>query len=134
MVNRQKVAGVLAELRDGVVVLGMGVNVNQTRSQLPAGTHPPAASLRTIDGVERDRAPVLAGLLAELERQYERWLDGGLDALYVDIGPRDFLRRRRVVVDGAAGIAVGIDRHGRLEIDVGGERRVVESGEVSYER
>jgi BirA family biotin operon repressor/biotin-[acetyl-CoA-carboxylase] ligase len=134
MVNRGKVAGVLAEVRGAVVILGIGVNVNQTRSQLPVGAHVRAASLRTIDGVERDRAPILALLLAELERHYGRWLGGGVDALYVDLGSRDFLRRRRVTVDGAAGIAVGIDRKGRLEVEVGGERRLVESGEVSYER
>jgi BirA family biotin operon repressor/biotin-[acetyl-CoA-carboxylase] ligase len=134
LVNRKKVSGVLAEARDGLVVIGIGINVNQTRDELPAGTHPPAASLRTTDGVERDRAPVLARLLAELERAYDAWLEGGLDAIYVDLGSRDFLRQRRVSVDGASGIAVGIDRAGRLEIDVGGERRFVESGEVTYER
>jgi BirA family biotin operon repressor/biotin-[acetyl-CoA-carboxylase] ligase len=128
------VAGVLGELSDGVVILGIGVNVNQTRSQLPADTRQPVASLRTTDGIERDRAPILAGLLAELERQYERWLDGGVDALYIDIGARDFLRGRRVTVHGATGIAVGIDREGRLELDIAGERRRVDSGEVSYER
>jgi BirA family transcriptional regulator, biotin operon repressor / biotin---[acetyl-CoA-carboxylase] ligase len=134
MVNRRKLAGVLAEAHHGVVVLGIGVNVNQTREELPRDAHPPAASLRTTDGVERERAPVLARLLGELERAYDSWLAGGVDALYVDIGARDFLRRRRVTVDGATGIAVGIDRAGRLEIDVDGERRVVESGEVTYER
>jgi BirA family biotin operon repressor/biotin-[acetyl-CoA-carboxylase] ligase len=134
LVNRKKVAGVLAEARDGVVVLGIGINVNQRRDQLPGGTHPPAASLRTTDGIERQRAPVLARLLAELERAYMGWLEGGLDAIYVDLGSRDFLRQRRVRVDGATGVAVGIDRAGRLAVDVGGARRFVESGEVTYER
>jgi BirA family transcriptional regulator, biotin operon repressor / biotin---[acetyl-CoA-carboxylase] ligase len=134
LVNRKKVAGVLAEAHDGIVVVGIGVNVNQTRDELPADVHPPAASLRTTDGVERERAPVLARLLVELEGAYTRWLDGGLDALYVDLGSRDFLRQRVVTLNGATGIAVGIDRAGRLEIDVDGERRTVESGEVTYER
>ena len=35
MLNRRKVGGVLGELPDGVVTLGIGVNVNQTREQLP---------------------------------------------------------------------------------------------------
>jgi BirA family biotin operon repressor/biotin-[acetyl-CoA-carboxylase] ligase len=134
LVNRKKVAGVLAEARDGIVVLGIGINVNQTRDELPADAHPAAASLRTTDGIERERAPVLARLLRELERAYDAWVEGGLDALYVDIGSRDFLRQRRVTLDGVAGIAVGIDRAGRLEVDVDGDRRLVESGEVAYER
>jgi BirA family transcriptional regulator, biotin operon repressor / biotin---[acetyl-CoA-carboxylase] ligase len=134
MVNRVKVAGVLAEARDGIVVLGIGINVNQTREQLPLDSATPAGSLRTIDGVVRDRAPVLAYLLERLEDSYDRWLEGGIDALYNTLGARDFLRGRRVSFDGTSGIAVGIDRAGRLELDVDGGRRFVEGGEIAYER
>ena len=35
MLNRRKVAGVLSELSDGTVVVGIGINVNQTRDELP---------------------------------------------------------------------------------------------------
>jgi BirA family transcriptional regulator, biotin operon repressor / biotin---[acetyl-CoA-carboxylase] ligase len=134
MVNRRKVAGVLAELRDGAVVLGIGVNVNQTREQLPTDARTPAASLRTVDGVSRDRASILALLLERLELQYDCWQAGGIDAIYDTLGARDFLRGRKVAVDGLSGYAVGIDRAGRLQIDIDGERRVVESGDVVYER
>jgi BirA family transcriptional regulator, biotin operon repressor / biotin---[acetyl-CoA-carboxylase] ligase len=134
MVNRRKVAGVLAEAQGDAVVLGIGVNVNQTRDELPPAPATPAASLRTVDGIARERAPILTTLLARLELHYDRWRDGGLDAIYDFLGARDFLRGRRVSVDGANGWAVGIDRQGRLEIDVEGERRLVESGEVAYER
>jgi BirA family biotin operon repressor/biotin-[acetyl-CoA-carboxylase] ligase len=134
MVNRRKVAGVLAEARDGAVVVGIGINVNQTRDQLPADARLPSASLRTIDGVVRDRAPILATLLERVEAHYEAWCDGGLDALYDFLGARDFLRGRRVTVDGADGDAVGIDRSGRLEVDTVGGRRAFESGEVEYVR
>jgi BirA family transcriptional regulator, biotin operon repressor / biotin---[acetyl-CoA-carboxylase] ligase len=134
MVNRRKVAGVLAEARDGAVVLGIGINVNQTREQLPADSRSPAASLRTIDGVERDRAPVLAALLEQLEERYDAWRESGLDGIYDFLGARDFLRGRRVAVDGTEGYAVGIDRQGRLELDTEDGPRTVESGEVTYER
>ena len=134
MVNRKKVAGVLAEARGGTVVVGIGVNVNQSRDDLPRDTRMPVASLLTIDGVARDRAPLLADLLARLERHYDLWREHGLDGIYDDLGARDFLRGRRVQVDGASGYAVAIDREGRLEVDVDGERRLVESGEVTYER
>ena len=62
MLNRRKVCGVLGELRDGVVTLGIGINVNQTREQLPSDAHTPAASLRTITG--RVRSCGAAGLAA----------------------------------------------------------------------
>jgi BirA family biotin operon repressor/biotin-[acetyl-CoA-carboxylase] ligase len=134
MVNRFKVAGILAEARNGVVVLGVGVNVNQTRDELPAGTKAPVGSLRTIDGVVRDRAPILVDLLDRLEHHYDRWREGGLDAIYDFLGARDFLRGRRVSFDGTRAVAVGSDRAGRLELDIDGARKVVESGEIDYEQ
>jgi BirA family biotin operon repressor/biotin-[acetyl-CoA-carboxylase] ligase len=135
MLSRRKVGGVLGELRDGVVTLGIGLNVNQTREQLPEDARTAAASLRTITGAAYDRAALLGSLLTRLERRYDEWRRGGLAEVFVEIGPRDFLRGRPVTVDGKSGVAVGIDREGRLELDVGhGERIAVESGEVAYER
>jgi BirA family transcriptional regulator, biotin operon repressor / biotin---[acetyl-CoA-carboxylase] ligase len=132
MLNRRKVGGIIGELREGMVVLGIGINVNQTREQLPRDARQPAGSLRTVTGRDHDRAAMLSTLLGRLERHYGAWLDAGLAAVYDDIGARDFLRGRRVSVDGLEGTAVGIDRAGRLELDVDGKRRLVESGEVRY--
>jgi BirA family biotin operon repressor/biotin-[acetyl-CoA-carboxylase] ligase len=135
MLNRRKVAGVLGELRDGVVTLGIGINVNQTREQLPPDARTPPGSLRTITGATYDRAALLGSLLFRLERIYDEWRHGGLAEVFVEIGPRDFLRGRPVTVDGTSGVAVGIDREGRLALDVEhGERVTVESGEVEYAR
>jgi BirA family biotin operon repressor/biotin-[acetyl-CoA-carboxylase] ligase len=134
MLNRHKVAGVLAEAKDDAVVLGIGLNVNQTRDQLPEDAKVPPASLRTIDAAVRDRAALLADLVLELERIYKLWAAGGLDSIYEELGSRDFLRGRRVLVDGTEGLATGIGRDGRLEITVDGGKRQIESGDVDYVR
>jgi BirA family biotin operon repressor/biotin-[acetyl-CoA-carboxylase] ligase len=134
MVNRRKVAGALAEARDGAVVLGIGINVNQTRDELPRDVRQPVASLRTIDGREHDRAALLTDLLARLDRFYEAWREGELEAVFHDIGSRDFLRGRRVSADGVAGTAIGITRSGALEVELDGEHRLIETGEVTYEQ
>jgi BirA family transcriptional regulator, biotin operon repressor / biotin---[acetyl-CoA-carboxylase] ligase len=131
MLRSRKVAGCLAEVRDGVVVLGIGVNVNQTREELPEH----AGSLLTLTGREADREALLSALLEDLEARYSDWSKGGLDAVYEGLGPRDFLRGRRVSVNGRSGVATMINREGRLEIQVGhGELVTVESGEVIYGR
>ena len=131
MLRRQKVAGILAERRDGAVALGIGLNVNQTPDQLPPG----AGSLRSLTGREWDSEQLLAALLEDLGLRYEQWLAGGLDAVYEGLGPRDFLRGRRVTVDGVAGTAELVARDGRLELRTdAGELVHVESGEVRYER
>jgi BirA family biotin operon repressor/biotin-[acetyl-CoA-carboxylase] ligase len=131
MLRRRKVAGCLAESREGAVVLGIGVNVNQAHDELPEG----AGSLLTLTGRRWDREELLASLLEDLGGRYADWLTGGLDAVYDGLAPRDFLRGRRVSVNGTSGVATMIDRHGRLEIAVAhGEVVTVDSGEVAYER
>jgi BirA family transcriptional regulator, biotin operon repressor / biotin---[acetyl-CoA-carboxylase] ligase len=131
MLDRQKVAGILAELRGDEVVVGIGLNVNQTRAQLPPDAPTPAASLRTVTGREHAPESLLATLLGRLDAAYVLWLEGGLDALYSELAPRDFLRGRRLRHEGVEATAVMVDRAGRLVVDLaGGERHAVESGEV----
>jgi BirA family biotin operon repressor/biotin-[acetyl-CoA-carboxylase] ligase len=134
MLDRRKVAGGLAELKDGAVVLGIGLNVNQTPEQLPQETKAPAGSLRSVTGRDYERCPILVDLLLELELRYDTWRDGGLEALYDDLGARDFLRGRRVTVDGVAGTAQMIARDGRLAVETESGPVLVESGEVLFER
>ena len=73
LVGGRKVAGILAEATRGRVVLGIGVNVDQTTDELPAETPKPPTSLRDETGTEWPRAPLLAAILFELERRYDDW-------------------------------------------------------------
>ena len=135
MLNRRKVAGILSELSDGTVVVGIGINVNQARDELPSDTTVEPGSLRTLTGARYDRAALLGSLLFRLERIYDLWRHAGLDDVYGELGARDFLRGRRVVVEGEAATVTQILRDGRLEIATGRhETRAIESGEVLFER
>jgi BirA family biotin operon repressor/biotin-[acetyl-CoA-carboxylase] ligase len=100
MLNRRKVAGILSELADGTVVVGIGINVNQTRDELPEDTTTSAGSLQTLTGQTYERAPLLGSLLFRFERIYDGWRHGGLSDLYGEVGARDFLRGRRITIDG----------------------------------
>jgi BirA family transcriptional regulator, biotin operon repressor / biotin---[acetyl-CoA-carboxylase] ligase len=73
VVAGRKLVGVLPEASSGRVVLGIGVNVNQTADELPADTAKPPTSLRVELGREVERAPLLAAILLELERGYDEW-------------------------------------------------------------
>lgn len=132
MLEGHKVAGGIAELKDGAVVLGIGINVNQAREDLPTGTKAPAGSLRTVAGRELERAPLLADLLLELERRYDAWSSAGLGALHEELDARDFLRGRHVAVDGVEGEAAAIGLDGRLHVRTAAGLVAVESGEVVY--
>jgi BirA family biotin operon repressor/biotin-[acetyl-CoA-carboxylase] ligase len=74
LVCGKKVAGILAEANEGRVVLGIGVNVNQTSDELPADTSTQPTSLRLETGQEFDRASLLVSILDRLGLEYDRWL------------------------------------------------------------
>jgi len=76
LIGDRKVAGILAESSEGRVVLGIGVNVNQTEDQLPPDPRTQPTSLRIEAGLEFDRAQLLAAILARLEQAYDAWLTG----------------------------------------------------------
>jgi len=133
LLDGRKVAGILAEMKGVAVVLGIGINVNQTAAELPPVTKLEAASLRTLDGVVRDREAVLASLLSHLDHLYGEWRTGSLAALHPALTARDFLRGRRVGAGETVGVAAGIDRHGRLRLETPTGLVHVESGEIVLE-
>ena len=76
LVRSRKVAGILAESSEGRVVLGIGVNVNQTLEQLPTDVKTEPTSLRLELGGPLSRARLLAAILLQLERAYDAWVTG----------------------------------------------------------
>ena len=131
LVDGRKVAGILLEGREGAVVCGLGVNVNQDEEGLPRGARIETASLLTLTRRAHDRARLLAGLLERLEASYDAWLEGGLAAVLPELERRDALRGSRVRVGSVWGTASGIAPDGRLRlVDTAGEELLVSSGEV----
>jgi BirA family transcriptional regulator, biotin operon repressor / biotin---[acetyl-CoA-carboxylase] ligase len=76
LVDGRKVAGILAEARDGRVVLGIGINVSQSAAELPQRPTYPATSLLLETGRTVPRADLLAAVLDRLEHEYDEWVAG----------------------------------------------------------
>jgi BirA family biotin operon repressor/biotin-[acetyl-CoA-carboxylase] ligase len=74
LVGGRKVAGILAEAREGRVVLGVGINVKQREGELPPRAQFPATSLRLEAEATVPRAELLAAVLDHLEREYDAWV------------------------------------------------------------
>jgi BirA family biotin operon repressor/biotin-[acetyl-CoA-carboxylase] ligase len=74
LISGRKAAGILAEAREGRVVLGIGVNVNVPEGALPSEVERPATSLLVETGHEVDRAELLVELLERLEWAYDDWV------------------------------------------------------------
>lgn len=113
MVDGRKLAGVLPEVKEGTLVLGVGINAGMTADQLPGDARVPPTSLRLVTGEQIDRAALLVEVLAELERRYDAFEQDGFPGL-----ERDELRGRPVVLAGGpSGLAEGVDGEGRLLVD-----------------
>lgn len=74
LIGGRKTAGILAEARDGRVVLGMGVNVNVAEDDLPTEIDRAATSLLVETGHAFDRGELLVEILERLERGYDPWI------------------------------------------------------------
>jgi BirA family transcriptional regulator, biotin operon repressor / biotin---[acetyl-CoA-carboxylase] ligase len=74
LISGRKVAGILAEAREGRVVLGIGVNVNVPEEDLPTDVDRVATSLLVETGHEVDRVELLVELLERLELTYDDWV------------------------------------------------------------
>jgi BirA family biotin operon repressor/biotin-[acetyl-CoA-carboxylase] ligase len=140
MHDTRKIAGVLVEVESvreklRYVVVGMGINVNQTA--FPTEIEGIATSLALIVGRPCDRAVVARALLEELEDHYCKFIRSGLSGV-LDEWRRHSLtlgRRVRVMIGDEAfsGEAVDVDDDGALIVRTAeGERRVV-SGGVTHE-
>jgi BirA family biotin operon repressor/biotin-[acetyl-CoA-carboxylase] ligase len=119
LLEERKLAGVLTERVDTpsgpVVVAGVGINVDQTREELP---HDGATSL-ALEGVAVDRTDLLAAALRSLRTEYDAFQRGELAALRSAYAASCATLGRRVSValpDGETiiGEASGIDEGGRL--------------------
>lgn len=76
LIEGRKVAGILAESSESRVVVGIGLNANQTARELPTDTVTPPTSLRVELGDPVERAELLAAILFELEQAYDAWATG----------------------------------------------------------
>jgi BirA family biotin operon repressor/biotin-[acetyl-CoA-carboxylase] ligase len=120
-----KLGGILAEAVGDAVVVGVGLNVSTEPGELPpAGPGALAAtSLRIAGSAAPDREPLLIAILADFERWYQAWCQAGGDpercglrAGYTELSGTIGRRVRAELPDGQvlSGLAVGVDRDGRL--------------------
>jgi len=144
LVGAGKVCGVLCELlparapgRPEGVVVGAGVNVDQTRDELPAGT---ATSL-ALCGAATRREELVVAYLGRLAEVHAAALAGGPAAR----GEHAAYRERCVTLgrvvhlgrpggSGVSGRACGVDEQGRLLIDSAGGRSAWAAGDVVHVR
>ncbi|MDO9397478.1 MAG: biotin--[acetyl-CoA-carboxylase] ligase, partial [Herbiconiux sp.] len=146
LIGSRKVSGILGELLpDGSgLVLGAGVNLGLTASELPTPTSTSIALAAGLDGSAVSTDAVLASYLGDLTALYRGWLASGADpeasgVLAAAVAESATLGRTvRVELPGGefrTGTARALDGAGRLVVDVaGGAPLVVSAGDVTHLR
>jgi len=98
LLHGRKVCGILIEQASAVVV-GIGLNINQTAEDFALQQLPDAASLRSITGHSFDRDQVVFSLIHQLDAEYGRLLEGELTTLEACWKWRVGLLGRKVAAD-----------------------------------
>jgi BirA family biotin operon repressor/biotin-[acetyl-CoA-carboxylase] ligase len=141
LVGRRKIAGILGEVRGAdsnirEMVVGIGVNVHQSREQFPPDLRERATSVLAESGAPQGRAAILAVILQGFEDRYRTTLSEGPGALLREWQSLSALPAGgHVVVEGPAGRAegslAGVDDEGALLLSLpGAGTRRVPFGEI----
>jgi len=124
-----KTSGILVELdaeatRVAAAVLGIGVNLNVARDELPEEFRHRATSLAEASGRPVPRAAFARDLYERLEEVLEAFADGGFDRVRPRFEARFHMRGERVRVEPSVrggpsleGVVRGIGADGSLEVE-----------------
>ena len=138
-IKGRKVAGILTEMRAEIdhvrhVILGIGIDVNQTASDFTGELSSIATSLKLAFGKAVDRAQLAEQILRELDADYERILNHQFPLIaeewaehcttigkevIVDVGPRRISGRAEALDE--SGALLVRTQHGRMERVIGGD-------------
>ena len=139
LLNGKKVSGILTEMqaeldRLHIVVLGIGINVNQL--EMPPEIRALATSLRMETGVVHSRVQVLVTMLKELERAYKMLLAEGNAAIArAFTEASSFARGKKIRVVSNAGefqaTTAGLEPSGALRVKrEDGPEELLVAGEI----
>ncbi len=134
VLGHEKIGGILVESKTlgntvSFAILGIGLNINQLKAQLPPG----AVSLRLVSGKQQDLRPVLRAILEQIRSSYD---DFDSSKIMEEWWRNCLHRQSRVQVtlpnDTVTGISRGIDKDGSLVIETDDRRiRKVNEGSLS---
>ncbi|MCP4565956.1 MAG: biotin--[acetyl-CoA-carboxylase] ligase [FCB group bacterium] len=140
LLGGRKTAGILTELSADLisvhhVIVGVGVNLNQRRTDFPPEIRRTATSLRAETKTEIRRVRFLRRFLKQFENNYQRFCRSGLKPFRRRILKYSSLLGKNIKLDMQgtiiAGKAVDIDRNGNLVLETSTGCRTFSAGEVT---
>jgi BirA family biotin operon repressor/biotin-[acetyl-CoA-carboxylase] ligase len=142
LVEGKKISGVLAEANKDLsaVVVGFGINVNQSLEELPTST---ATSLLVSGASSLDRDQLLAQTITHFKKLYLELAAAGGDPSLSGLRSKILVASATVgelvevsFPDGgsAIGEAIDIDEQGRLKVETSNKTLLVSAGDVLHLR
>ena len=139
LIGDKKLCGILTEMKSesdmiDFIIVGIGVNVNSTRSDFEKSLRDTATTLKDESQKMQKRQELLVQILINLEKWYGEMMSGKMNKMTTEWKRYSYLFGRRVTLENInerfSGTALGIDDDGFLLLESGGETRRVFSGTV----
>jgi BirA family transcriptional regulator, biotin operon repressor / biotin---[acetyl-CoA-carboxylase] ligase len=129
LVQGRKVCGILCEARGGLTAIGIGVNVNQI--SWPDELVDSAISLKLIAGKTYGRDDIIQTVMQSLDLWFSIYQEKGFEPVRQDfLGHSLCLGESARLEDGTPCLINDLTPEGFLEVEVGGVRRIIVSGDV----
>jgi len=140
VINSRKAGGIIlkSKFRNGIhrdVICGVGINLNQNRSDFPIDLRDRAISLKIVDGLKRPIESTLIKVIEELDKYLLFSFDNGFATTLDDWQVASTPLGTEILVSVSnsqkqSGIYRGIDTEGRLLLEIDGKTIVLTSGDV----
>jgi len=140
LIGNKKVAGILLELsaeldKVDFVIIGVGINVNQSQNDFPVSLKRTATSLLIESEKKISRVELLKSFLKNLENIYVNFKSFGLKYYREDIKKYSTLLGKKVKLqygkEKLKGMVKDIDENGSLILETRKGKRTVTAGEVT---
>lgn len=142
LVDGKKISGTLIEIpkrfgEPDFLVVGIGLNVNMRKEEIPEELKEKATSILIEKGIEFERIYLIEELLERFEKYYMMLLHEG-EKKIVELWENEArIKGKRVSVRDddrvIEGICLGLNERGALVIDVGGRIEIVNAGDVEID-
>ncbi|MFM7013493.1 MAG: biotin--[acetyl-CoA-carboxylase] ligase, partial [Actinomycetota bacterium] len=141
LIREKKVSGVLAQATPdlSVVVVGFGINVFQSHSELPIL----GATSLSLEGCTISRDEFLAKVLKNFASEYQLLKAAGGDASLSGLREKVISASKTIGLEVTvsypdqsqlSGLAIDIDQKGHLVIDAAGERVFISAADITHLR
>lgn len=135
-VNDKKISGILIEKIREFYIIGIGINANNEDFGYASDR---AISLKQITKKEYDLEDLIFIVIEEFKKYLEKLKDGKWENILTEINSYNYLYGKEITIEKygeiiGSGIALNIADDGRLEVEIEGEKRLFNIGEIHIKK